>query len=450
MLSSSSSSSLISGSPSTLPYRPPSSTIARVPELGSVVSLRRGSRTFTATALANHLPYELVVKILSSGAYTGWQELVALTHVCQHWRDVALGTPQLWVDAVRSVFAGPCRWFGPEIRSPKSLSIFLSRSEPLPLTIDFPDHTYLITELSPGSILEPHISRLAHLSDRVRTPGDLQEVLWHVPKYMPNLESLHISQTHPMSGDPFPVLKTPLAWDDVDLPHLHTLSMPGNYFNRSIAVASLNTLVLYNSTRSHDVFVDALKRCAPSLESLTLCDWSHPDAPDSTAGPVQFPRLRRLEVSLPRALTSTTPPPAVLFTTLALPPDVAVDLNWRTTHGKTLELLPKHLMGLHAPPFFDSMCLHFSWPSSEPYIAALHGYVSGTEKLCIQEVPVLDLDLGLLGTNHYVHNTHHPSSISSSSSDSGILGRFPDGHQWPSVTRLAVDLDLDGPSYNWG
>ncbi len=57
---------------------------------------------FNAAAPAYHLRTELVVKVLTSGAWRNWWELVTHTHICQHWRNVALGTPQLWVDAVLS------------------------------------------------------------------------------------------------------------------------------------------------------------------------------------------------------------------------------------------------------------------------------------------------------------------------------------------------------------
>ena len=412
-----------------LPYPgPSSSTITKAPELGSVVSLRFA---FNTTAPANHLPYELVVQILASGAWTRWQELIALTHICQHWRSVALGTPQLWADAARSVFAGPCMWYGRAIRWPKCLLTFLARSEPSPLAVYFPDHLRLTVELSPGGMLLPHVSRLARLCVYVETTDALQAVLWLAHTQMRNLESLHIHQVDQLNGVPFSLEKLP-PWGEADLPRLHKLTMHGHYFGRAIAVASLKTLVLYEGAHSHNVFLAALERCGSTLESLTLRDWSHPvkNAMTSTIGTVQLPRLHRLEVSIPTK-NSATAPPTSLFAALSLPSDIMIDLDWRSNPGNTLELLPKHFTSdLHAPPSIDSMCLHLSSPSPRPLASSLHGYVDGKETLRVREEPLLDLAY---------HKRHCL----------GLLGRFPEGHLWSRVMQLAVVLDVDKLGYDW-
>ncbi len=401
-----------------MPYRSSSSTTARASE-PPVIGLRSA---FNTTAPANHLPSELVVKVLTSGAWTRWQDLVALTHICQHWRNVALGTPQLWADAARSAFAGGCIWLGDAIHWPKCLPIFLARSEPFPLKVDFSDQMHLTSALSPGAILQPHMSRLAHLSIPVRGV-DMKTVLQLVSSHIQSLESLCIPHVDQLDGAPFSIDNLP-SWDDADLPRLHTLVIHGRYFGKAIAVASLKTLVLYAGPHSHDVFLAALDRCGPALKSLTLEDWSHPvqpaDPSRSAARTVQLPSLRRLEVAHDR-MSSNAPPPALLFAGVSFSPDVTVDLDWHYNPGNTHELLPKHLTGLHAPPFFDSMCLHFFRP---PQTASLHCYVGDTERLRVGEEPVFDL-----------HSRRGRG-----------FGGFPDGHRWPTVTQLAVDLDIPSPA----
>ncbi|KAM5544424.1 hypothetical protein V8D89_002084 [Ganoderma adspersum] len=400
----------MSGSPSTVPDRPSLSTIGKAPDLGPIVSLRSA---FNTTAPANHLPYELVAQILSRGAWTRWRQLVALTHICQHWRAAA-----------RSVLGGSCNWHGANQRWPKCLA-------PLPLSAFFTDYMVLTNELRPGATLLPHVSRLGKLSVYARSPDVIKTVLSLVHLHFRNLESLYFPKVRYMTGVPFSIKKLP-AWDDADLPRLHTLVISGQYFGRAIAVASLKTLVLYDGPRRHDVFLNALERCSPNLESLTLRDWSHPEAPSSatTTTTVHLPRLRRLEVALPSKTSAS--PPALLFAVMAalsLPADITIDLDWHFNRSSTLELLPKHLTGLHAPPFFDSMCLHLFRLSSHPLVASLHGYVGTTERLCVREQPVFDL----------------------ADTKPCMVGCFSHGHRWPaSVTQLAVDLDMEGPAYELG
>ena len=413
---------LTSVSPSTSSSRSlPPSSIAETSE-PLIVAFRSA---FNATAPANHLPSELVIEILSSGSWDRWQELVILTHICQHWRTVALGTPQLWAEAIRSMFTGQCRrcQCGNHMRLPKCLPAFLMRSEPFPLSIDFPDYMRLVAELQPSAVLKPHAPRLAHLSVEVNWADGVKTVLELVHVHIRNLESLHIRMPQgqdQLSGAPFAIDNLP-SWEDADLPRLHILAIPGYYFDKAIAVASLKTLVLYKGPRNYKVFLDALERCGPSLESLALHDWTHfvprADASSSTTRTVQLPKLRRLKLAI-SSTSSNAAIPALLFATLSFPPTVTIDLGWNSNPGNTRELLPKDLVGLHAPPFFDSMCLHLF---GSPLVASLHCYLSDTERLCVQGQVTAD-----------------PSGLS--------FGGSPQAHRWPTVTQLAIDLDMQSPN----
>ncbi|KAI1784771.1 hypothetical protein LXA43DRAFT_1101010 [Ganoderma leucocontextum] len=382
------------------------------------ISLRSA---FNAVAPANHLPAELVVKILATGAWGRWKELVALTHICQHWRNVALGTPQLWADAARSVLTGKCAWINDRAHWPKCLPTFLERSLPCPLAVELRSASYLVSQLKQDAVLKPHFSRLAHLSVQVTNVNDVIAVLQIVRSHVPNLESLHMPQADRpflLEGSNKKILSC--QWDDADLLHLHTLTIPAPCFTRSIAVASLKTLILYGGPRSHVLLIAGLDRCGSALESLTLRSWSHPqrasNARNSAAPTVELPSLRRLKVGLNNECVGD--PLSLLFASLSFPSGVAIDIHWHYLPGNTRQLLPKHLTGLHAPPFFDSMCLHlFGLPET----ASVHCYVGDAERLCIRELPLCD-------------------SIDRRGRD---FSEFLEEHRYPTVTQLAVDFDVD-------
>ncbi|KAL1947442.1 hypothetical protein VTO73DRAFT_14403 [Trametes versicolor] len=68
-------------------------------------------------APVNSLPPELLIMIFSLAG----DDLVSVTHVCQHWRDVALHAPGLWTHVGNT--------------SPEGVKTYLRRSKELPLDI---------------------------------------------------------------------------------------------------------------------------------------------------------------------------------------------------------------------------------------------------------------------------------------------------------------------------
>ena len=319
------------------------------------------------------------------------------------------------------MFVGQCRrcQCGNHMRLPKCFPVFLARSEPFPLSVDFPDYMRLVALVDLSTLFDSHVSRVAHLSVEVTCTEGVRTVFQLVHTHIRNLESLRMRMPHgqdQLSGTPFDI-ENLLSWEDGRLPHLHTLAIPGYYFGKAVAVALLKSLVLYKGPRNHKVFLEALERCGPSLESLALHDWTHPvprsDASSSTTRTVQLPRLRRLKLALSSTSSNATIP-ALLFATLSFPPTTTIDLGWNSNPGNTRELLSKDLVGLHAPPFFDSICLHLF---GNPPVASLHCYLGDTERLCVQGRVTAD--------------------------SSGLsFGGFPHAHRWPAVTQLAIDLDM--------
>ncbi|PIL25486.1 hypothetical protein GSI_13376 [Ganoderma sinense ZZ0214-1] len=380
------------------------------------VSLRSA---FNAAAPANHLPTELVIQILTSGAWSHWWELVALTHICQHWRAVALGTPQLWGDAARSGLKERTTLFGRKSWEPVFLFLpaLLARSAPGPIKFEL-SHPMTLTQLAEHEpAVSPYFARLCHLSVDVQYPGDVAEVLRIVPSHFRNLQVLHILHANRPEGFVPITLGDVPSWKDMDLPHLHTLTIPGLCFTRSIAVPSLKTLILSDGPRSHGIFLAALARCSLALESLTLLRWAHPDressdVPASTTRVVQLPNLRFLKVAV-----RSKRPSALLFAGLSLPPTVAIHFDWRSNYGNLCELLPKHLVGLHTAPYFDSMYLHLF----DPLATGLHCFVGDVERLSVREKPRVD--------------PVFPKGRTFSA--------FLTEHRYPAVTRLAIDMDMD-------
>ena len=360
-----------------------------------------------------------------SGAWGDWWDLVTLTHVCQHWRNVALGTPQLWADAAQSVLAEPRdRGF-----CYLCLPTFLARSGSCPLRLDLPGLGTLtddIEDLDGDAVVKPHISRVVHLSAQLLNITQVVQFVTVHSLHMPNLESFHIPQVKRTFLGVLLAIDTNTLrfWRDTDFPHLHTLTISAYCFVRHVAVPSLKELVLHDEPRNYDEFLAGLERCAHGLESLTLRGWSHPEwssrfgTESSATRSIDLPSLRRFRVSLASRSTNTDPL-AFLFESLLFPADVSLHLDWKCNPGNAHQLLPKHLMltGLHAPPFFDGLCLHLF---AAPYTTSMHCYVGNAQRLCVCERPF------------------HPRFP-----DGRGLSDFLDEHRHPAVTRLAVDFEMD-------
>ena len=367
------------------------------------------STVFNADAAVSRLPAELVVKIFLSGAWTKWHELLSLTHICQHWRDVARGTPQLWADAVASIFQPRARV---DVHSIRCLPTLLSWSEPYPLRLEldpFPASSPVSILTCHFNALRPHYSQLRHLAVRVFRMTDVVVLFEELRSGMSSLESLHIEGLmSTLSPDERVFLTEP------DLPRLHTLSIPGAFFTGAVILKTLKSITLDDHPCSHQVFLDALEKCPPGLESLTIEELAHPNwvVEESTSlrPPVRFPALRRLKIALCRL----APPPPDFIPGVLLPSDVAIDLDWHDCRGNTHALLPKYLIGLHAPPFFDALCLFVSGSEN---VAILKCFVGGAERLSVQKIIRQDEE----------------------------LHTFLRDYMSAAVTEIAVHFDLDTP-----
>ncbi|PIL33004.1 hypothetical protein GSI_04453 [Ganoderma sinense ZZ0214-1] len=129
---------------------------------------------------------------------------------------------------------------------------------------------------------------------------------------------------------------------------------------------------------------------------------------------LQLPNLRRLKVTIWRG-SSPRPDSADAIPGISFPPDVAIEIDRNDGLGNTHALLPKDLIGLHAPPFFDALRLFISGSEST---VIMNCSVGGADRLSVRETMRLPTEL------------------------QGFLKEYISA----TVTELAVHLDPDSPS----
>jgi hypothetical protein len=182
-----------------------------------------------------------------------------VSHVCRHWREVALGLPSLW-NQIPARASLPC------------IQEYVARSRPRSLVVaPFVDMSE--RELDPAlfGVLRQEVPRIAHL-ELVSTPNLLHNLAaQHGPNVaFPALDSLVI-RSHNYSSGPAPYWLFP----SVVMPRLRTLSVYGlpMMFSTTLLRGTLRRLnILYPFDRlSPDALVDIL-RDLPLLEELSVLD----------------------------------------------------------------------------------------------------------------------------------------------------------------------------------
>ncbi|KAM5544132.1 hypothetical protein V8D89_002181 [Ganoderma adspersum] len=360
----------------------------------------------TATApLATLLPPELILRILDGGEWLDWRRLLALTHICHHWRKVLLNEWRFWTDASSQLLLLN---YNIEGKRKERLEVILSRLQgryPLRLTVSDDDCRVFVSRLEEVSaiIYGPVVKapspdrqwapRLTELTLKMGKIGNLRSTLGMLGVISAHVMNLEILRIPDKVNDFDPSADPPsVSWPDSSFPLLHTLSISGRLFFWGTVVGSLKTIDLHDDRWDPNVIVEALKKCASSLESLTLRAWSewpvfvkadpNVDEDDGTGEGgedrdiVDLPRLRYLKMKFPAA-------PSLILERLSYPSDVTVHINWSPVQdrykGSNLPFLPA-LVGLHPPgPFFDSLCLSFF---SEPSCTStLHCSIGGVDHL---------------------------------------------------------------------
>jgi len=217
--------------------------------------------------------------VIRVGSKQPWQkrqpfeDLLAITHTCQHWRASAIAAMDLWSQLITR---SPCGNFDGVVQ------LFIGRSGELPLDADV---GYSL------AVVVPHTDRLRTLSCKGCTINDSPHVSNHPA---PLLETLHIlSHSFEYESPPLPTLF------NRDSPSLRELAIngykpwPNNHFR---GLSSFH-LQLSSEGDALDLLVPllAMLRDSPRLEELFLWPGSARDSPLSAQGIRTRATLRALQ-----------------------------------------------------------------------------------------------------------------------------------------------------------
>ncbi|KAG1881267.1 hypothetical protein F4604DRAFT_1922275 [Suillus subluteus] len=216
-----------------------------------------------------------------------------VTHVCRHWRNVALGCPTLWT----FINSPPPLW----------LDVMLQRSQKAPLVVTYKLPRWSRPPISLEDCFEKvllHLPRIKHLKLRTyqEYAGPVMDLLSSRPASM--LETFKFEHKHPYFGTSRSIVSTADGYRAV-FGGLRTLHVGGT---------SLPDLLL------------AL-RCMPALEQFMfqfeLLSSDQPILPD------KVPLARLKSIAIEASLATAVP----LFAHLALPADVKIALHLPSIEG---------------------------------------------------------------------------------------------------------------------
>ncbi|KAM5542061.1 hypothetical protein V8D89_004371 [Ganoderma adspersum] len=343
-----------------------------------------------ASAPIRLVPNPVLTRIFTiRGVFRDWREILALTHVCRAWRDVALATPQLWADAVWSLSRSQSA-HAAQARFAEFLPLFLSRTcETHPIRVGV---VHMARQRFVWEAVVPHLSKLSSLSVVAQTAEEIVDVLETLRAA--GMASLAVLEVVGGRISHSPAFAQLAPWRDTDFPRLQELK-------------TLNSL----AWSADSGYVDGLSRCAETLESLTLEPWRTRRLFFETVESlgdrrVRLPKVRQVSI------TGDEGHVREVFVSLAFPEAVHVDLTF-SHRAPALHhiytLLPTDLSGLHTPPLIDS--LQFRLGSSILHIV-VRCLAGGVERLCVKR------------------------AVYSSAMLHGTILTF----RLPSVTELAVNL----------
>ncbi|KAL1947457.1 hypothetical protein VTO73DRAFT_14418 [Trametes versicolor] len=213
---------------------------------------------YNLAAPINSLPPELLGMAFShlGIASTRKADLVSATHVCRHWRDVALHDPALWAHVGH--------------KHPEGVKTFLQRSKALPVdvTLVTPELPFVATAI----FLTAEIHRMRSLCVSIPPSVGLRFIFQSLKSATPQLEKLSITQRrsppNALGAPQFLSSEPPTEFDGA--PTLRSLTLhnvPLPYLPKGPSV--LTNLDLKESVIDSSLLLDLLER-SPSLVNLRI------------------------------------------------------------------------------------------------------------------------------------------------------------------------------------
>jgi len=264
-------------------------------------------------APVDNIPTELLVHVFllvrDSASTSSW---ISLTHVCRHWREIALGTPLLWTSI-------------PVERGPAFLRACLARSSDVLVDVIF-RHSLSNIDCLLGD-LGSHAGRVRMLKVLVLSDDAAEKLLQDVVAPALRLEDLAFQRQTPSLNSTIP----PLALPDRDWSNLRRLQLKGIALPKhSSPMMNLTSLVLSNviagARLALEEMLDKLSKC-PRLEYLSIFD-SCPSALKSNdvegsarTHTIPLPTLQTLKLSMHASVASE------ILASISVPVHTVIDIK---------------------------------------------------------------------------------------------------------------------------